>query len=294
MLSIESIRKKIRNAEDLRDIVKTMRTLAAVNIHHYEQAVRSLSDYSRSVELGFRVVLEDSAASVQAQRRGKGGTYYIVFGTDQGLCGGFNDRIAEHALREMNRLRGDTSGDVLVCIGGRALSALEERNLEVFRVYSLPAALSAITFAVRQMVMSISDLRRSGLISGVVLLHHKLSSSSAFSPQSVPLLPIDRKWVRSAAEKKWPTHVLPAFTIERERLFSALFRQYVFVSLFRAFAESMASENAARLLAMQSAEKNIDERIEQFAALYRSERQTAITSELLDIVSGFEALRDEP
>jgi F-type H+-transporting ATPase subunit gamma len=96
------------------------------------------------------------------------------------------------------------------------------------------------------------------------------------------LLPIDRAWIKSIQEKKWPTRVLPTFTIERDSLFSSLFHQYIFVSLFRAFAESMASENAARLLSMQSAEKNIDERI-----------QNAITSELLDIVSGFEALREE-
>jgi F-type H+-transporting ATPase subunit gamma len=107
------------------------------------------------------------------------------------------------------------------------------------------------------------------------------------------LLPIDRAWIKSIQEKKWPTRVLPTFTIERDNLFSSLFHQYIFVSLFRALAESMASENAARLLSMQSAEKNIDERIEQLNALYRSERQNAITSELLDIVSGFEALREE-
>ena len=69
-----------------------------------------------------------------------------------------------------------------------------------------------------------------------------------------------------------------------------MIRQYLFVSLYRAFAESLASENASRLRAMQAAEENITERLEELNAQFRSERQSAITEELFDIVAGFEAL----
>ncbi len=79
--------------------------------------------------------------------------------------------------------------------------------------------------------------------------------------------------------------------MDRNRLFSALIRQYVFVSLYRACVESMASENASRLTSMQAAEKNIEDRLEELNAQYRHERQSSITSELLDIISGFEALQ---
>ncbi len=293
MQSIESIRKNIKSAEDLRDIVKTMRTLAAVNIHHFEQAVRSLGDYYRSVEMGFQVVLKDGAVSAVEQSSRKGGTYYIVFGTDQGLCGGFNDQIANYAFNEIRKQMGHAEGDILVCIGERALANIEERKLKVSDVYPLPGALSGITLSVQQIVINITDLEMKGKINSVVLFHNKLTSQTTYEPQTVMLLPIDRAWIKSIQEKKWPTRVLPTFTIEMDILFSSLFHQYIFVALFRAFAESMASENAARFFSMQSAEKNIDERIEQLNALYRSERQNAITSELLDIVSGFEALREE-
>lgn len=293
MLSIESIRKNIKSAEDLLDIVKTMRTLAAVNIHHFEQAVRSLGDYSRSVEMGFQVVLKEGTVSALEQDTKKGGTYYIVLGTDQGLCGGFNDQIADYASAEISKEKEAAEGDVIVCIGERALANLEERKLDVTDVYPLPAGLSGITLSVQQTVMHITELQEKGKISRVMLFHQKLTSPAAYHPKTVTLLPIDRAWIRSIQEKQWPTHVLPAFTMDKDRLFSALFGQYIFVSLYRAFAESMASENAARLLSMQSAEKSIDERIEQLNALYRSERQNAITGELLDIVSGFEALRED-
>jgi F-type H+-transporting ATPase subunit gamma len=75
-----------------------------------------------------------------------------------------------------------------------------------------------------------------------------------------------------------------------EALFSAFVQQYLFVTLYRATVESLASENAGRLSSMQAAEKNIEERLTDLNADYRSSRQNAITGELLDIVAGFEAL----
>jgi F-type H+-transporting ATPase subunit gamma len=84
--------------------------------------------------------------------------------------------------------------------------------------------------------------------------------------------------------------MLPLFSMDRDQLFSALIRQYLFVSLFRACAESLASENASRLAAMQGAERNIEERLEELQTQFHQQRQMTITEELLDIVAGFEAL----
>jgi F-type H+-transporting ATPase subunit gamma len=78
--------------------------------------------------------------------------------------------------------------------------------------------------------------------------------------------------------------------MERERLFTALVRQYLFVSLFRACAESQAAEHASRLSAMQSASKNLDERQVELLGEFRRRRQEVITAELLAVVSGYEAL----
>ncbi len=78
--------------------------------------------------------------------------------------------------------------------------------------------------------------------------------------------------------------------MEWDRLFSALVRQYLFVSLYRAVAESLASENAARLAAMERAEKNTKERLDELRLQYHRSRQISITEELLDIMAGFEAI----
>lgn len=81
--------------------------------------------------------------------------------------------------------------------------------------------------------------------------------------------------------------------MDADRLFSALIRQHLFASLYRACVESLASENASRLRSMQAAEKNIQERIEDLTGLYHRERQASITAELLDVVAGSEALAEE-
>jgi F-type H+-transporting ATPase subunit gamma len=94
-------------------------------------------------------------------------------------------------------------------------------------------------------------------------------------------------------QQAWPSQTLPTFTMDRERLFSALIRQYLFISLYQALAESLASEHASRLAAMQYADRNIRERLEELRAQFRQQRQLAITTELLDIVAGFEALTEE-
>jgi F-type H+-transporting ATPase subunit gamma len=80
--------------------------------------------------------------------------------------------------------------------------------------------------------------------------------------------------------------------LSQDEMFTHLLHQHLFVSFYRAFAQSMAGENAARLIAMQAAEKNILEMEEELLALFREQRQASITNELLDIVSGFEALSE--
>ena len=124
----------------------------------------------------------------------------------------------------------------------------------------------------------------------VLLFHHAPSGGTAYQPQERLLLPVDLERLRSLEKEPWPSRVLPTFTMEWDRLFSSLVQQYLFVSLYRAMAESLASENASRLVSMQAAEKNIQEHMESLTTLFHQQRQGAITEELIDIVSGFEVL----
>jgi F-type H+-transporting ATPase subunit gamma len=126
----------------------------------------------------------------------------------------------------------------------------------------------------------------------ILLMFNKKQSGASYQPEMIQLLPLDTAWLHKLKEKEWPSRSLPMFRTEWQALMSSLIRQYIFVSLYRAFAESLASENASRLAAMQAAEKNIEEHLEELMTRYNHERQSSITAELLDIVSGFEALRE--
>lgn len=122
--------------------------------------------------------------------------------------------------------------------------------------------------------------------------YNEPSTGTTYHPRQFQLLPLDLDWLRSLSQRSWQTNQIPLLTMDDEEFLSALIREYLFLYLFRAAATSLASENASRLSSMQSAEKNIQDRIGDLTSEYRRQRQSAITSELLDVVSGFEALSD--
>jgi F-type H+-transporting ATPase subunit gamma len=107
------------------------------------------------------------------------------------------------------------------------------------------------------------------------------------------LLPLDAQWQRKLAELPWPTRNLPEVMGGGTATLRALIREYLFVSIFQACAESLESENASRLAAMQRADKNIDELLEDLNRTFHRLRQDGIDEELFDVVSGFEALSEQ-
>ena len=134
-------------------------------------------------------------------------------------------------------------------------------------------------------------LREKGEIAQVVLFHNRPQAGSIYAPVSQRLLPLDDAWRHDLAAIHWPTKNFPEVMNGGEQTLLAFVREYLFVSLFRTCAESLASENASRLAAMQRAEKNIDELLEDLNRTFHRLRQSGIDEELFDVVSGFEALK---
>jgi F-type H+-transporting ATPase subunit gamma len=128
----------------------------------------------------------------------------------------------------------------------------------------------------------------------VLLFYNETTSGTAFAPTVQQLLPLDRRWLAQLEEQTWPTRMIPIFRLDWAPLFAALVREYLFVSLYRAFAESLASEHSSRLAAMQVAQDNAEERLDDLQRRFHQRRQSAITEELLDIAAGAEALSLSP
>lgn len=291
-----SLRRKIHSAGDLQSVVRTMKALAASSIGQYEQSVRALGDYNRAVELGLSLCFQDtgSAASMAevTSRTDAGAIGAVVFGSDQGLVGQFNDVVADYAVTTL----ADLPGEFMVwAVGERVHTYLADARstntgLTLMGRFDVPNSVKAIIPLVGQILVE-SEMRRSqGDISELYLFYNRPMSDAAYTPVSQRLLPLDESWRRTLAEKPWPTGNLPEVMGGSTTTLRALIREYLFVSLFRACADSLASENASRLAAMQRADKNIDELLEDLNGTFRRLRQSGIDDELFDVIAGFEAL----
>jgi len=178
----------------------------------------------------------------------------------------------------------------LWAVGERIRSRLTETNLLLGKSFILPNSIGAITPLVGQILIEVETLREKGEVAQVYLFHNQPKLGSVYTPVSQRLMPLDDVWQHDLATMHWPTHQLPQVMNDKKATLLALVREYLFVSLFRACAESLASENASRLAAMQRAEKNIDELLEDLNRSFHRLRQSGIDEELFDVVSGFEAL----
>jgi F-type H+-transporting ATPase subunit gamma len=288
--SVASLRRKIGSAEELESVVRTMKAMAASSIGQYENAVRSLNDYYRTVQLGLAACFrEDKSLGVMPAIKQQKQTAIaaIVFGSDQGLVGQFNEVMVEYVVDTLEKLPGKK---IVWAVGARIQSRLAETHLQPMAGFTLPNSINAITPLVGQILIELEAQREQGLIEQVYLFHNHPKTGSIYTPVSQQLLPLDETWLHNLAEIRWPTQNLPGVINSRERTLRALVREYLFVTLFRACAESLASENASRLAAMQRAEKNIDELQEDLNRTYHRLRQSGIDEELFDVLSGFEAL----
>ncbi|HOP35589.1 MAG TPA: F0F1 ATP synthase subunit gamma [Syntrophales bacterium] len=292
METLEKLNRRRESTRDLQSVVKTMKALAAVRIRQYERAVESLGDYTETVEKGLRAVLLNRPGLMVTARPGQRDTIgAVVFGSDQGMCGQLNDQVASHALAEMNRFnRGNSENRVILAVGDRLRGRLEDGGQAVDEGFSVPGSVTGITPLVQDVLSRIEGWHEKKGLEQVFLYYSEHLSGASYRPRTVHLLPIDRLWLARIREKGWAGRSLPLFTMDWDSLFSALIREYLFGSLFRAFAESLASENASRLASMEGAERNIREQLKGLDVQYHQQRQMSITEELLDIVSGFEAL----
>jgi F-type H+-transporting ATPase subunit gamma len=294
-----SLRRKIAGAGDLQSVVGTMKAVAASSIGQYEKSVRALADYYRAVELGLGACLRESGATAPtAEPQGQndpGAIGAVVFGSDQGLVGQFNEVVADYAIQTLAALPGKPQ---VWAVGERVHAHLADAGLPMMGLFTVPNSVKAITPLVGQIQIESEAHRAKDKYGRVYVFHNRPQSGALYEPVSQRLLPLDAQWQQGLAKVRWPTGNLPevmqggAIGNETTTL-RALIREYLFISLFRACAESLASENASRLAAMERAEKNINELVDDLNRTFHRLRQSGIDEELFDVVSGFEALNPE-
>lgn len=285
MQTLQSMERKLKSADDLYTVVRTMKSLAAVSIRQYEEATRSLEEYFHCVEMGLRAALRTHPHSGRQQDPRT--TLIVVFGSDQGMAGRFNEALIEFVQEHLDPQK----ERILIWVSGIKMHGLVEDAFgEIQHLFPLPSSAEGISTRVQEILLHFSELREKEGESRLILFHNQPAGGSTYRQNRVNLLPPDQRWLQDLGGGKWPGRQIPLYTIPWEDLFSALIGEYLFVALFRAFAASMAAENAARLTSMQRAEKNIEETKEELKLRYHTMRQNAISEELFDVISGFEAL----
>ena len=211
----------------------------------------------------------------------------IVFGSDQGLVGQFNDVVADFAIKTLAALPGKAQ---VWAVGERVHSRLADAGLPPVGLFAVPNSVQAITPLVGRIQIE-SEAHRANVAHSRVYVFHNRRTPGRFTSRSASAC---CRWMRNGSKARprspWPTTAPPEIVDGSVTVLRALIREYLFISLFQACAESLASENASRLAAMERADKNIDELLEQLHGTFHRLRQSGIDEELFDVVSGFEAL----
>jgi len=283
-----SLIRKIGSAGDLQSVIRTMKAMAASSIGQYEKSVSAVGGYYHTIELGLGACFRAHPPSpAGSERKATTNTAAVVFGSDQGLVGQFNDVIADFAIQSLAEM---PAKPTVWAVGERVQARLTDAGLTLAGVFPVPNSVKAITPLIGQILVEHETHRGRSEVTDLHLFYNRPGTGPVYAPVQQRLLPLDDEWCRQLAQLPWPTKLPPEIMGTGTETLRALIREYLFVSIFRACAESLASENASRLSAMERADKNIDELLETLRGTYHKLRQSAIDEELFDVISGYEAL----
>jgi len=284
--TLEHMRRKISGAEQLDSVVRTMKAQAASNITQYENAVLALGDYYRTVELGLTAYFCQNKTVAPTPQKPHRFTA-IIFGSDQGLVGTFNDQLGD-SLKKHLAAQHHQSQTSFWTVGERICDNLTEAGLSIEKSFDAPSSITAITALVGQILKECVENRTQDDNTEIRVFYNRLHASTVYEPTSLKLLPLDKSWQNDIASHKWPHNNMPELIeCPSAPILRALIHEFLFISLYRACAESLASENASRLAAMQRAEKNISALMIELKQTSRILRQNVIDEELFDVIAAF-------
>lgn len=279
------VEQRIASLRDLLSVVTAMRSLAGMRVREARQTLLGVQHYLAAVQraLAAAVPLLPPPLKGAAPPRSEGPTAVFVFGSEHGFVGAVNDHLVEMALRHA---RGHEDSRLFV-VGSRGARIVLERGVEPAWTQAMATRTTGIIDVARRVADELYLSVDAGKFSRVVLVYAASETGSGWEARSSLLLPFDPSPYRPRqCAGSPPLHYLPP-----QRLIEKLIEELVFAELLRAALESFTSENAARLATMQSAHQAIEDKQQDLQREANVQRQEEITTELLDIVTGAEALQ---
>ena len=291
-MTLESLNKRIKTTTDLKDIVGTMKMLSSVSIGPYEKALKSLDEYSQTIWDAFAGLMrDDSFVYVPERRLGKASkTIAVMIGTDNGLVGRFNRDMVTFVKKDLTD-RGALTDSYVICVGKRIGLMADSAKMRLSATYAIMNSLKEVSAIASMVLMKINELTTRESIERVLVYYTRKRTGEPQHPTVVQLMPLPAQEMNRFKNQKWAGRTLPLITADRDRLFQALIHEHLIAVLGMALTASLAAEHYTRMVNMQQAEKNIDESLEEMNLSYQQLRQTGITDELIDIVSGAESLK---
>ncbi len=291
-MTLEVLNKRIKTTTDLRDIVSTMKMLSSVSISQYEKALASLTEYGKTVHEAFQGLFKDDAFvyTPRISKTEQPNTIAIIIGSDNGLVGRFNRDVMTFAREDITK-QGDLKKTQIICVGKRIGLMAQSNKLQVADTYPIMNSLKEIASVASMVLMKINDVITKERIDRVLVYYTYRKTGEPQRPTVQQLMPLPISEMMRLKKEKWNGRTPPLVTGDRQALFGALVHEYLTVILAHALTASLAAEHYTRMVNMQQAEKNIDESLENMNLEYQQLRQTSITDELIDIVSGAESMK---
>ncbi len=291
MPELKALEKKIKTVGEIESVVSTMKTLAAVNINNYQNAAESAEYYLHTIEKGLQVTLRELQPAAEITYAAGGGRLFLLIGSEQGMCGNFNQAVLSRLQREAKKGKTEDSASFLLSVGSKMNVLAGGSGLPVLKEYPLSTSMARLDDLIADIQIDAYRYMEEKGIESVKIIYNRIDEGGQlFSTEVYDLYPVTAEQLQNLRERRWASNRIPRVLMNRRILFGKLLDHYFSGKLYMTIINSLAGENAARLASMQAAERNIREKKDLLYTEYNKVRQQSITSELLDIIGGFEVL----
>ena len=290
MPSLRDIRNRIGSVKSTRQITKAMKMVSAAKLRRAQDAILKTRPYAQLLEqalarVALRAATEETVAHPLLAPREQKTAEVVVITSDRGLAGGFNSNMARRAQRFLTENAERFERVQLATIGRKGRDFFRARKIEVRKDFTGVHANLAFEKA-EQLAQEYTERYLAGEVDAVYLAYNEFKSAISQKPVVFQLLPIETPPVPAGSAA-----IDFKYEPSREALLADLVPRHVSMQVWRALLESAASEHGARMSAMESATKNAEEMIAMLTLQYNRARQAYVTKELMEIVSGAEALK---
>jgi len=293
MAAGKEIRAKIKSFENTKKITKAMEMVSASKMRKTQDRMRAARPYGdkiRNITANLAKANPEYRSPLMRKVEGSAKSVgFIVVTTDKGLCGGMNTNILRALTQKMREVQGAGGKVQAVAIGNKGLAFLNRIGAKVVSQVTQLGDQPHMDRLIGP-VMTILDLFSSGELDAVYLCYTKFINTMTQESLVEQLLPLSAERLQvtqeSSSQYAWDYIYEP----EAKVVIDALMTRYIEALVYQAVAENMASEQAARMVAMKAATDNASNLIAEFKLIYNKQRQAAITKELSEIVGGAAAI----